>query len=168
MKRIFNRVTVILAGIILCLTVSGCKEEEYVYEESGIDVSSGAILEYEDTHGGFHGDGRTYAKIKFSDDSCLEGIKENDNWKSLPLTENVEALVYGIENGNVKVGPFIQNDGEGIFPVIENGYYYFEDRQADEGDKFNDSEVLKRPSINVSIAIYDEDSDILYFCEFDT
>ena len=50
-----------------------------------------------DSHGGFHGDGILFQKLSFEDDEVLEEIKGNLNWKSLPLSRSIEALVYGIK-----------------------------------------------------------------------
>jgi hypothetical protein len=50
-------------------------------------------MEYEDTHGGFHGDGVTSAKIQFEGEDAeniLSEIKGNDDWGDFPLSENVE------------------------------------------------------------------------------
>jgi len=32
----------------------------------GIKIPANVKIEYEDTHGGFHGDGETFAKIQFT------------------------------------------------------------------------------------------------------
>jgi hypothetical protein len=53
-------------------------------------------------------------------------------------------------------------------PEITNGYYYFYDRFEDSSDPLNDSELLERSSYNFTLAIYDADSQILYYCEVDT
>ena len=39
------------------------------------------------------------------------------------------------------------------------------DRHSDAGDGQN---LLERASLNVTLAVYDADSDTLYFCEMDT
>ena len=49
--------------------------------------------------------------------------------------------------------------------VAANGFYRLIDRHSDAGDGQN---LLERASLNVTLAVYDADSDTLYFCEMDT
>ena len=53
-------------------------------------------------------------------------------------------------------------------PAIYNGYYMFEDRHSESKDSRDDSELFDRYSYNFSIAIYDCDTDKMYYFEFDT
>lgn len=56
-----------------------------------------------------------------------------------------------------------------MWPTFENGVYKFVDRQADPGeDRGDDSALLGRYSFNFTIAVYDMDSDFLYYFEMDT
>lgn len=57
----------------------------------------------------------------------------------------------------------ILRDKAGI-PKVENGGYYFIDRQQDT----ERAGLLYRRSYNFSLAIYDSDENILYYCEIDT
>lgn len=52
-----------------------------------------------------------------------------------------------------------------LLPGIANGFYRLIDRHSDAGDGQN---LLERASLNVTLAVYDADSDTLYFCEMDT
>lgn len=49
-----------------------------------------------------------------------------------------------------------------LLPGIANGFYRLIDRHSDAGDGQN---LLERASLNVTLAVYDADSDTLYFCE---
>lgn len=53
-------------------------------------------------------------------------------------------------------------------PKIENGYWYFVDRNSENGDSASDSEIFNRNSFNITVALYDLDENILYYLEFDT
>ena len=44
----------------------------------------------------------------------------------------------------------------------------FEDRHLESNDSRDDTELLDRHSYNFSIAIYDCDTNIMYYFEFDT
>ncbi len=134
-------------------------------------LTQGTIVENVDTHGGFHGDGESLTVWKFDDNSMLEQIQADSDWKELPLTENLEALLYGVvyDNGVLvnQVGPYVDFSEEQL-PHIQNGYYYFVDRQAETEQQHSDTQVMERASFNFSIAIYDTDTDTLYYVELDT
>lgn len=128
----------------------------------GVGVSAGTVVSCSDSHGGFHGDGLTFIEIAFPDDG-FGGIVRGQ-WRALPLSGNLQALVYGVSG----VGPYITRDGIACFPRVQNGYYYFEDRQAEGTDPRSDFALFRRASYNVTVAIYDTDARTLYYCAFDT
>lgn len=150
--------------IISSLTACGSNEpQESISNELGISVSGGEEISNLDTQEGFHGDGITFTALKFSDDSVLEEILENDQWRAFPLDDTVKALIYGISDETSSIGPYVSDDeGNGIVPEVQEGYYIFIDRQSEQGD------ILSRASFNFTVGIYDLTSDILYFCRFDT
>lgn len=168
MKRRFLSACILL---ILSLSLTACssqKPQNTISKELGIDVSSDTEISATDTHGGFHGDGTTYIWLKFSDDKVLEQIKENTQWKSFPLDETVETLVYGITDEKNSIGPFLtDSDGNALVPEIQKGYYLLTDRQA-ESDKATGADILHRNSFNFTLGLYDTDTNTLYFCKLDT
>lgn len=135
----------------------------------GIDVSKGTEIAHNDSHGGFHGDGMTFVSISFSDNAILSQILENNEWKPMPLTQNLSILAYGITTDDSRIGPYLTGENrEAVMPEIENGYYYFIDRHSQSTNSHDDSEVLNRYSLNFTIAIYDVDTNILYYAKLDT
>ena len=84
------------------------------------------------------------------------------------MTENLTALVYGLKDETSSIDPYISEDGEALFPKVENGYYYFYDRHSESKDHFDDTNVLSRHSFNFVIAIFDTDTNRLYYSKFDT
>ena len=160
--------TVILAGC----QVGSSSVQSKITNVLGIDVSDGEEIQSSDSHGGFHGDGMKVVVLAFSND--LSGqIVGSDGWKSLPLSQNLTALVYGLRwesNGaTYQVGPYLTDENRNpVIPQIETGYYYFLDRHSKSVDSYDDSDVLDRYSYNFTIAIYDADTDTLYYVEFDT
>lgn len=151
--------------VVVALVACGSKNvQDTVSAELGIDASSGKELSTADTHGGFHGDGVSSVALSFSDLSVLEEIKANEDWKAFPLDETVQALIYGVDDGTEKIGPFI-NDGNGnpLVREIRNGYYILIDRQEE-----NDTYILDRSSFNVTVGLYDTDTNTLYCCVLDT
>ena len=133
----------------------------------GINISNGTIITDTDSHGGFHGDGITFLEVAFEDDSCLNQIKGNSSWKQLPVSYPVDALLYGTQNGSSSIGPYVTEGGKKLFPKAETGYYYFKDRHTGAGGQ-GSKDVVNRHSFNFTVALYDEDTQTLYYCEFDT
>lgn len=161
-----------LSVCLLCLT--GCSRSGSITDEIsktiGIDLADVEYVTRIDTHGGFHGDGSTIVTIPMSSQSVLQQINSNSNWHPLPLTENLTAVVYGITDGTSTIGPYITVDDtrNPAVPEISNGYYFFLDRHSQSTDPHDDTNVLSRASFNLTIAVYDSDTEMLYFLEFDT
>lgn len=168
--------------MILLLTMgfmTGCAsktEQEMISESVGVDCSKGEVVISEDTHGGMQGDGQTYIELSFPNGEPEEEMKQNAYWKELPLSKNVSAIVYGYDE-ITEFGAYSQNAmfldysdslsyPKPRIPEIENGYYYFEDRLLTDENRWDDSEVLEREAhYNFIFAIYDKDTQRLYFGE---
>lgn len=153
--------------ILICFLLSGCsfKNEsiKYIKKSIGLDISSCNIIEDENTHGGFLGDGTYFIKAKCNKDI----IKQVSSWKELPLSNNLKIALYGTESNNEMANENKYQLTEKI-PKIENGYYYFIDRYTDYENKEDDSEIFNRYSFNFTITIYDIDTNTLYYYEIDT
>ena len=134
-------------------------------------LAQGTLIENVDTHTGSHGDGDSLQTWTFADDSLLKQIQADSAWKPFPLTENLKALLYGVtydEGLSVTVvGPYVSFSEEQL-PRVEHGYYYFVDRQGESEQQNSDEQILERVSYNFSIAIYDTDTDTLYYVEADS
>jgi len=126
-----------------------------------------STIEYEDSHGGFHGDGGTYAKIKLDGKGTEKAILEIKNsWKSLPLSENLSLIMYGGMRDNIE---YIYNLADEFkIPHIENGYWLFIDRHSKSINNYDDTDLFNRHSFNFTLALYDADENVLYYIEFDT
>ncbi len=115
---------------------------------------------YEDTHGGFHGDGESIDKIYLNDFQAkifLKQINENKNWRKLPVTSGLYTRV--ISN---------LDDFKITIPEIENGCWFFLDRNSEAINKYDEKAIYDRYSYNYTVAIYDTDTNILYYYELDT
>lgn len=115
----------------------------------GISVSHARILQYSDTHGGFHGDGTTL--LVLSGDAC---IPDSRFWHDLPMTKNVRDALESF-------GP------EGM-PEIKNGQWFFLDRHSKTTDPTDSSMLFGRGSWNFTLAVYDSDAEVLYYLKVDT
>ena len=168
----------IMAALALLLTACGGGSARSVQEEVavtlGLDLSGCEVVSSWDDHGGFHGDGTAFAELKCSGSGVLDQIQGDGDWKAFPLDRTARALVYGVteqtgteETGIMvyQTGPYL-TDGEGdpLVPEIQAGWYRLIDRHAQAGE----TELLGRASLNFTLALYDADTDTLYFCEMDT
>ena len=169
-KWAFILPVLLLAGIVM----TGCQAKEgriqkKISDSLGVDVKEGTIVASEDSHGGFHGDGMYFVTLSFSNRTFLDQASGVQGWDSLPLSENLTKLVYGIEDDTSKIGPYLTKEiGEPVIPDVQNGCYYFLDRHSQSVDGYDDNDVLNRGSLNLTIAIYDMDTGTLYYMEYDS
>lgn len=142
------------------LSLCGCKSDVLsdVSGAVGVDVTSGKLDVKKDTHGGFLGDGATYYKITFETDACLNEIRNSSEWTPLPLTENLQDCLTGHST----------LWGELPVPEITNGYYCFIDRHSEATDKKDDTALHHRASYNYTLALYDADTNTMFYLKIDT
>ncbi|MBE6639568.1 MAG: hypothetical protein E7616_09015 [Ruminococcaceae bacterium] len=161
MKRI-----IIYCAILFCITLSACGPVENILSKHfEFEASDFTVLEEKDTHGGFHGDGSYYLILDCSQNADkARSIVEN--WTTLPLSENLHIVMYGGEKDGINYGYNFAEEAH--WPTIKNGVYKFVDRHSESKNSSDDSDLLDRYSVNFSIAVYDLDSNILYYFEMDT
>ena len=161
-KTVFSFV---ILFVLFAFTACGCKSaQDTVSAELGIDVSSGKEVSEIDTHGGFHGDGVSCIALRFRDCKVLGEIKGNSKWRPFPLDKTVQTLVYGVEDEARSIGPFFSNrNGNPLVREIRNGYYILIDRQEEQT-----ADILDRLSCNITVGLYDVDTNTLYCCMLDT
>ncbi len=153
------------AGFILlgCIMKNGGGEalwQNRVSNDLNIDAGGAVVQESMDTHGGFHGDGTTYVVLDFSQDP-LTGCPIGEGWHTMPLTEDIQTLIYGIATEYGRQGPWL----DVTIPQVKQGYWFFYDRY---GKNFDDENVWTKGPLNYTFALYDAHSHILYFTKFDT
>ena len=130
----------------------------------GFNPSAFSVVEERDTHG-FLGDGDYYLILDCSSNAD-EARKIIEDWKPLPLSENLQLIMYGGEKNGMQYGYDLAQNAH--WPRIEHGYYQFVDRHSESKNPGDDSELFDRYSFNFEIAVYDLDSDYLYYYRFDT
>ncbi len=159
------------ALLVLLVILTGCKNNSLNRQnlkDLGIDISDGTIKQSIDTHGGM-GDGSTYIEIEFSDEKAKDmeqGMKENEKWKLLPLTDNLQTAVYGNKSRESLITCF--DEEIPAIPDIGKGYYYFYDRHYESKDHFDDTNLFGRYSFNFDVIIYDLGKHKLYLYQLDT
>lgn len=167
-------IRIITIAVVICFTFSACgilgfsvcgilgaRRTDYF----GFNIAEFTVVAEEDSHGGFLGDGAYYLILDCSEN--IEQAKELINdWKPLPLTENLQLIMYGGTKNSVHYAYNLAEEAH--WPVINNGVYKFVDRHSEAVDKSDDTNLFSRTSFNFSIAVYDFDTNILYYYELDT
>lgn len=162
---------ILTVAMLLAVLLSACSGTQTAARRVGdvlsLDLPEAASVSYEDTHGGFHGDGETFATLRFGEDGARSLQDQlTEDWKPLPMEDELRAAVYGGELDGV-------NYGDGVFaahhvPAPVNGQYWFLDRHSEAADPHSADGLLKRYSMNYSVAVFDEDQNTLYYYELDT
>lgn len=171
MKKI---ISVILLSAIISFLFSGCyllpfsgeySTENYLKDEIGVNITGCTIKKDEDTHGYFLGDG-DYIVIADCSPIHDKMLTETSNWNPLPLSENLQLLMYGGNKGGVSYSyDFAVENG---IPEIEHGCYYFINRHDDAKSRYSDEDLFSLYSMNFTLAMYDTDNDMLYYYEHDS
>ena len=107
--------------------------------------------------------------IKFFPDYFICGNTFRSVWalREYPTTTEEQAILKHLgEKDGVTYGYKLLEEAH--IPKIKNGYFMFEDRHYKSKDSKDDTELFDRYSFNFSIAIYDCDTDIMYYFEYDT
>lgn len=166
---------VLLIVIALLISFSGCANIEKnstlreISNDLNVNVSDGNIVAEQDSHGGFHGDGTSLVKIQFSDNQIEENIKNTQDWHAFPLDKTAQTILYGYKSENVISGPYLEDDdGNTLVPQIKNGYYWLKDRLEKTSNNEPETDIPHHVSLNFTIAVYDSDSKVLYYCKEDT
>ena len=126
-----------------------------------LDLSQATFAEYRDTHGGFHGDGETFAVLSLPE----EGIESVESmmslcaprWNPVPLTEELRRVLYGDDQH----APLCPDS----IPRVENGWYYFKDEL---GEPSGEESLFDRASFNFCVALYDAETRTLYYFALDS
>lgn len=169
MKKQYKVLLLFMICVLLCTGCFKASNVEIVSQSIGIKIPESIKIAYEDSHGGFLGDGETVAVIEF-DESTGEEIQSeilnNKDWYNLPLSENLNLIMYGGKKNNINYGLNLAEKLD--MPVIENGFYFFFNRHSDRISRKDDSNIFDQHSFNFTIAVYDIDTQTLYYLEFDT
>ena len=174
MMRVKRFFTLCLAAA-LALCCAACGETVSLPESLGVNASQGTVQDHWDDHGGMS-DGTEYWEIAFSPEDAAEfeeSLQTAQGWHALPLDNDVRYLLYGTEGiekaqdgAYISVNPYLTGkDGSPLFPQVEEGYWFFYNKQT---DSYTAAGALNQLSLNFTAAVYDSQSHILYCGELDT
>lgn len=166
MKKIF---IVIVALLIIPLFGCSRDNDESIFYNIGLNKVENEnikLITKKERKSSFNGDGEDFYAYEIKNSNkIIKQIKEKKDWKKLPLSENISNIVYG-NNG---YSPFIiDKEGNKLIPYIKNGYYYFYNTSEDAKDKTADTYLKNSYSYNFIIAIFDTDTNMLYYAKLDT
>lgn len=164
MPKIFKYVIIVILILFIIYLIYGFTLEERMLMSKEIEVFIPVLakMEDKDTHGGFHGDGEQLATFYLSDKQVKKmekKIKQNENWRELPMTEilfNSVCRHANEEHMNI--------------PEVKNGYWFVLDRHSKATNKYNEYGIFEenRYSNNFTVAVLDIENNILYYFELDT
>ena len=165
----------VIVGLPLIILISEANTNDtinnvskFLKDKVEIDIKGCRVKENIDTH--FIADGEVYITLDCSNKSKYIS-KQISNWNKLPLSDNLKIELYGgYEDESTYRTGILEDNEDYTMPVISNGYYYFVDKQNKEAEKHSDKYLLDddRYSFNYYIAIYDIDTNKLYYIEDDT
>ncbi len=161
MKRKTVLFIVIVAFVGLCLYSLWYDDTDEIGKRYEIDLSGTEIISDTDTHGGFFGDGERCVVFDASEWKKREEILSS--WDALPLTENLQLIMYGGEKDGMIYGYDLAMNND--IPVITDGKYFFYDRRH---EIYSDNDLFSGASFNFTIFMYDNNTEKLYMLEFDT
>lgn len=123
-------------------------------------------VQWEDSHGGWFGDGVLYGRLTFSPaagEALAQQLADSSTWHPLPLSQDLKTFLLGGEKDGVRYGPALS--GTQTLPAVEKGYYYVLDRKHSmEGDSL----LLGDTSTDVTVGVYDSQRSILYVITYDS
>lgn len=162
-----KKILLIVALLLSLLLSFGCTNAEKPKQktldaEFGFSQEDFTVVEEYDTHA-WMGDGRYYLTLDCSNnvDKANEVVKD---WQKLPFTEDIKLIMYG----DVQHGSFYERkDSNTKFPEIENGSYMVVNRHnGGEAEQVDDLPYMS--SNNFTIAVYDSDTNKMYYFEYDS
>ena len=167
MKKRFIATLLVLGVLLTGCTVMNTQKEIAAAVEA--ELPRAEEISSKDSHGGFQGDGLEVTVLQFESDVIGPQLEGSAGWHRLPLSQPMQILLYGVETDQESDGPYLSDDrGMPLLPQVEHGYYFFRDRHSESTDPYDDSAIYDRYSFNLTAAVFDTDTNRLYFVSFDT
>ncbi|HHX37985.1 MAG TPA: hypothetical protein GX717_08400 [Clostridiaceae bacterium] len=162
-KKVKTTLVMVLTFVImLVLSACGGNKVEQVAADLGLSGIEGRVVSASSFREG-SGYAMTFTAIDVKDSGVLNEIKESDDWRELPMSDQLEVGVYGASDGKNVLPPRIHDsDGAPVFPRVDKGYYRVIDLDYVE----NNDEETKGPDYDYIMAIYDSDKDKLFYAKF--
>ena len=172
MKKIARYILLVLIigeGLLMTGCISADSDPiTKISNEIELDVSAGELIFQFETEHRWMGDGVAYFEISFTDiqsDSIIDEIMLLSSWKELPTSNNLNIALYGDSTRN---SLFADEDEIPELPIINHGYYYFNNRHSEADESENESTIFGRYSYNFTVALFDLDTNKMHYLTIDT
>lgn len=163
MKKGFRIILLILGLLLILFFMKKNKINRSISKDIGVAIPYSLSFEYEDSHGGFFGDGTTLARAKISQADIDRLVnKSNSLWNTYPLNRDLEVITRRLENFNMKLAREIKLDD------IDKGYWIYLDRKKGKNVYLKGSESMVPNSNHYSLAIIDDEENMIYYLKFDS
>ena len=124
----------------------------WIQEEMALDFQDAELLRFEDTHEPPFGDGDCIVIVQVNDvEDMILQIERTGQWNQLPLNEQGEEALDTL----LQWFPDTQIS-------TEHGYWFFLDRYA---EKYGEPSSYSR---NFTFCVFDTDSGLFYYYEYDS
>ena len=128
------------------------------------DFSVGSVTQSSDTHEQEDGDGLTFCSVQFADEQLTKAIETGENWHSLPLSESLTVLAYGMEMESEDEDEAEEwEEVETVGQLEETSFSEDADMNVDEadGDEEDDGDLIFEEDDNISVdpPIFEEPPD---------
>ncbi len=133
------------------LFLDECDRRGLLSRASGVDLSGGETVC--DTEDSSFFDGGYRLRKKTNTGEMGAEIKESPLWKPAPIPEEIDTLLHD------RCGDAFDSRS------IENGRWFFYNRQSEETGYYGDIGQDARHSYSFLLAVYDIDRDVLYVCD---
>ncbi|MDR7871245.1 MAG: hypothetical protein RIN55_10315 [Tissierellaceae bacterium] len=162
MKKLLIIITVIISIIFARdIYIEKSKENHYI-SLIGLNIpKKSKVTKFNDSHGGFHGDGELFEVIQLEQDDIIYFMQDALNtgsWERLPMDKDLRKFIYGEYTSKYSHGGY----GEMMPDDIVNGLYYFKDRYR------TGEYIFDRPSQNFNFALLDINKGRLYILKYDS
>lgn len=170
-RKAASGILCLLSFVLLCL-MSGCGGKNmnaYIGKQIGLSLPNCAKIKYTDTHGG-NGDGDLYAVVSFPDSKTaaqFSGSLAKADWPT-KFTDDMVPWFYGgaiVTKGEASSTDGYFRDMNLDVPKVKNGYFFYRDRYREQ---YGEPCSFAPYTWNFTMAVFDSDTDTLYFIEGDS
>lgn len=147
--------TLFILFLIPVLLFTGCflfkdEAQTIVMDELGLDISDAKVSFFLNTRKDSSG-GITVIEAAFSDGSFANQLQSREDFKALPFSDTLTAILNSIE---LLKG----EDGELLIPYADNGYYRIE-LALEDGKQLTEEQPA-----DLLLAVYNSDTNKFHYC----
>lgn len=173
MRRTYSCFAIMTAALVLTAAVlnavwddldGNAPQIRHLERQLGADLPAEIQLEYEDSHGGFHGDGVLTATVTFPSQKAVQEFagQLDAPWSSLPVEPS--ELSWAVHRAWSSLPPLSTDLRRNDLPPVTRGYWFCQDRYQEQyGEVCAFNPYLQ----NATFALLDTQAGVLYVLEID-